>query len=96
MTTSEIPFTEDCLMQMLVEEFDISPDRLRPDDTLAEMGLDSLDLLGILVALDARTGKEVSGEELPITLRTSLAEAARIVCRAVAKARSIGWADAVE
>ncbi|MEU7067233.1 phosphopantetheine-binding protein [Streptomyces sp. NPDC053429] len=96
MTTSEIPFTEDCLMQMLVEEFDIGPDRLRPDATLAELGLDSLDLLGVLVALDARTRKEVSSEELPITLRTSLVEAARIVCRAVEQARFIGWADTVE
>ncbi|MFE9372495.1 phosphopantetheine-binding protein [Streptomyces sp. NPDC006711] len=95
MTTSQIPFTEEALKTIVVEEFEIPADQLTEDATLETLGLDSLGLLELLVAIEAQTHKEISGMDLPISPNTPYHEAARIVTQAVAEAPAVGSGEPV-
>ncbi len=95
MTTSEVAFTEESLKTIVVEEFEISATQLTEDATLEELGLDSLGLLELLVAIEAQTHKEISSLDLPISPNTPYHKAARIVTRAVAEAPVVGSGDLV-
>ncbi|MEU9097488.1 phosphopantetheine-binding protein [Streptomyces sp. NPDC048361] len=95
MTTAQIPFTEESLKALVVEEFEIPAGQLSEDATLEALGLDSLGLLELLVAVEARTRREISTMDLPISPNTPYSEAARIVTRAVAQAPVIGSGDLV-
>ncbi|MFG2716828.1 phosphopantetheine-binding protein [Streptomyces sp. NPDC048416] len=95
MTTSEVAFTEETLTKIVVEEFEICADQLTDDATLEELGLDSLGLLELLVAVEAQTRKEISSLDLPISPNTPYREAARIVIQAVAEAPVVGSGDLV-
>ncbi|KOV57970.1 phosphopantetheine-binding protein [Streptomyces sp. MMG1121] len=52
-------FTEESLVAFLAEQFSIEEERLRPDATLEQLGLDSLGLLELIVALENQTGKRL-------------------------------------
>ncbi|WP_055529473.1 phosphopantetheine-binding protein [Streptomyces alboniger] len=95
MTTSEAPFTEESLKTIVVEQFEIPADRLAEDATLEALGLDSLGLLELLVAIEAQTHKEISTLDLPITPGMPYSEAARVVIQAVADAPVVGAGDLV-
>lgn len=82
-------------MNIVVEEFEISADQLTEGATLEELGLDSLGLLELLVAVEARTHKEISTLDLPISPQTPYHEAARVLTRAVAQAPAVGAGDMV-
>ncbi|QEV16757.1 hypothetical protein CP975_03910 [Streptomyces alboniger] len=94
-TTSEAPFTEESLKTIVVEQFEIPADRLAEDATLEALGLDSLGLLELLVAIEAQTHKEISTLDLPITPGMPYSEAARVVIQAVADAPVVGAGDLV-
>lgn len=52
------------LEAILVEEFDIPADELSPDATFEALGLDSLDVVDLTLALEERTGVRLEDEEL--------------------------------
>jgi acyl carrier protein len=95
LTASETPFTEEALKTIVVEQFEIPADRLTEDATLEALGLDSLGLLELLVAIESQTHKEISSLELPISPGTPYSEAARVVTQAVAQAPVVGSGDLV-
>lgn len=70
------------LTAILVEDFDIPADELGADVTFEALGLDSLDLVDLTLALEERTGVRLEDEELA-DVRT-LGDAVRI-----AEAKSI-------
>lgn len=66
----------DTLNAILVEDFDIPADELGADVTFEALGLDSLDLVDLTLALEERTGIRLEDEELA-DIRT-LGDAANI------------------
>lgn len=67
------------LTAILVEDFDIPADEITPDATFEALGLDSLDVVDLTLAIEERTGIKLEDEEL---------EDVRTVGDAVAKADS--------
>ncbi len=55
------------LRQVLVDEFGIAADRIRPDTRLVdELDLDSIDWINMAVALEVRTGRKMKEEDLAV------------------------------
>lgn len=67
------------LTAILVEDFDIPADEITPDASFEALGLDSLDVVDLTLAIEERTGIKLEDEEL---------EDVRTVGDAVAKADS--------
>jgi acyl carrier protein len=44
--------TLEAVQNILIEEFKLSADRLRPEATLAELGIDSLDLVDLIFKIE--------------------------------------------
>ena len=61
MTVQEV---EDTVRTMLIEEFKVDPEAIRPDVTFKKMGLDSLDLVSVAMTLEDRLGVEIPDDEL--------------------------------
>ncbi|MDC0770735.1 acyl carrier protein [Streptomyces sp. HD] len=80
MTESSSQFTEEELIRLIGEEFSIDAERLRPDVTFGELGLDSLALLELIVSLENRTGarllEDIQGVAPSDTLATAAAQLA--------------------
>jgi acyl carrier protein len=49
---------------MLVEQFKVDPAKIQPDATFKKLGLDSLDLVSLAMALEDRMGIELPDREL--------------------------------
>lgn len=67
------------LTAILVEDFDIPADEITPEASFEALGLDSLDVVDLTLAIEERTGIKLQDEEL---------EDVRTVGDAVAKADS--------
>ena len=52
------------LTSILVEDFDIPADEISPEVTFEELGLDSLDVVDLTLAIEERTGIKLEDEEL--------------------------------
>jgi acyl carrier protein len=50
--------------EILVEDFDIPADDIKPDVTFEALGLDSLDVVDLTLAVEERTGVKLEDEEL--------------------------------
>nr|HDN00430.1 acyl carrier protein [Deltaproteobacteria bacterium] len=67
--------------QIMAEEFELEPESLQPDATLYEdLGLDSLDAVDMVVALEKAFGMKMTDEEAVRSVRT-LADLFDLVCR---------------
>lgn len=53
--------TLEAVQNILIEEFKLSADRLRPEATLAELGIDSLDLVDLIFKIEDRFGTQDHG-----------------------------------
>lgn len=54
---------EQVVQKLLVEEFDIEPNHLRPDTTMESLDLDSLDLVEIAQVVQKRYGVRIRAED---------------------------------
>jgi len=52
------------LTAILVEDFDIPADEIAPEATFEALGLDSLDVVDLTLAIEERTGIKLEDEEL--------------------------------
>ena len=69
------------VMQIMAEEFELEPELLQPDATLYEdLGLDSLDAVDMVVALEKAFGMKMTDEEAVRAVRT-LGDLFDLVCR---------------
>jgi len=67
--------------QIMAEEFELEPELLQPDATLYEdLGLDSLDAVDMVVALEKAFGMKMTDEEAVRAVRT-LGDLFELVCR---------------
>jgi acyl carrier protein len=67
--------------QVMAEEFELKPESLQPDATLYEdLGLDSLDAVDMVVALEKAFGMKMTDEEAVRAVRT-LGDLFDLVCR---------------
>jgi acyl carrier protein len=67
--------------QIMAEEFELEPGSLQPDATLYEdLGLDSLDAVDMVVALEKAFGMKMTDEEAVRAVRT-LGDLFDLVCR---------------
>ena len=66
----------DFLSKLLVEEFGVASDEIRPDATVTDLGLDSLSTAELVEELEQEYKIELSGDE---AMFETLAEAAAIV-----------------
>jgi acyl carrier protein len=60
-TKSEI---EQVVRDVLAEQFRVDPEAVRPEATFKEMGLDSLDLVSLVMALEDRFSVEIPEQDL--------------------------------
>jgi acyl carrier protein len=61
--------TLEALQSILLKEFKVSPDRLRPEATLADLGIDSLDLVDLIFKIEDRFGLETR-DDVPRSVAT--------------------------
>ncbi len=61
MTKAEI---EETVKTVLIEEFKVEPGQVEPDATFKKLGLDSLDLVSLVMALEDRLGVEIPEGDL--------------------------------
>ncbi|PXF52832.1 MAG: acyl carrier protein [Deltaproteobacteria bacterium] len=67
--------------QIMAEEFELEPESLQPDATLYEdLGLDSLDAVDMVVAMEKAFGMKMADEEAVRAVRT-LGDLFDLVCR---------------
>ncbi len=65
----------------MAEEFELEPESLQPDATLYEdLGLDSLDAVDMVVALEKAFGMKMTDEEAVRAVRT-MSDLFELVCR---------------
>lgn len=76
-------FDEGALADLLHEYFGVTADSLRPSATFDDLGLDSLGLMELAVALEDRTGVEMADQLADLTPASTLSEAARAIERAI-------------
>jgi len=73
----------DALKEVLTEKLKVEPDRVKPEADLFEgLGLDSIDLMTAVMAVEERFGIEVADEELEKV--TTLGEAVDLLSDKVA------------
>ncbi len=73
--------TRQRVVQIMAEEFELDTELLRPDATLYEdLGLDSLDAVDMVVALEKAFGMKMTDEEAVRAVRT-LGDLFELVCR---------------
>ena len=61
MTGQEI---EQSVRTVLVEEFKVDPGTITPEATFKHMGLDSLDMVSLVMSLEDRLGVQIPDDEL--------------------------------
>jgi acyl carrier protein len=61
--------TLEAVQNILIEEFKLSADRLRPEATLAELGIDSLDLVDLIFKIEDRFSLKIT-DDAPRSLAT--------------------------
>jgi acyl carrier protein len=61
--------TLEALQSILVREFKLTPDRLASQATLADLGIDSLDLVDLIFKIEDRFGLKVT-DDVPRSLAT--------------------------
>jgi len=67
--------------QIMAEEFELEPESLQPDASLYEdLGLDSLDAVDMVVAMEKAFGMKMADEEAVRAVRT-LGDLFDLVCR---------------
>jgi acyl carrier protein len=69
--------TLETLQKILVDEFKSNPEQLRPETTLADLGIDSLDLVDLIFKIEDHFGLKVK-DDVPRSLVT-LADVAAYV-----------------
>ncbi|MEK8171779.1 acyl carrier protein [Streptomyces sp. M19] len=72
-------FDAAALAELLREHFGLAAERLCPTVSFDELGLDSLGLMELVVALEDRTGAELGDRVADLTPEATLDEAARVI-----------------
>ncbi|MGW3664610.1 acyl carrier protein [Streptomyces sp. NPDC005141] len=67
------------LSELVAYHFDIGADRLRPDTTFDELGMDSLALMELVVVLESETGIQIPDDLAEIGPTATLSEIADAV-----------------
>jgi acyl carrier protein len=75
--------TLETLQTLISEEFKLSAEQLRPEATLAELGIDSLELVDLIFKIEDRFGLKIK-EDVPRSLVT-LGDVAAYVDELLAK-----------
>ncbi|GAA2967307.1 acyl carrier protein [Streptomyces enissocaesilis] len=75
--------TEDYLVKLLREHFEIDTEHLHPDATFEELELDSLALIELLVVIEDDTGVDLQEKEVPMGPQTTLKQVALLLRQAV-------------
>jgi acyl carrier protein len=55
---------EESVRTVLVEEFKVDPGSIAPEATFKHMGLDSLDMVSLVMSLEDRLGVQIPDDEL--------------------------------
>lgn len=63
-----MPITQEAVMEIVTVETGIAPERLRPEATLAELDISSIDVVSIAFELEERFGVELDTEGLSADL----------------------------
>lgn len=66
--------TELLLSNIITEKFEIDPAKLRPEATLEDIGIDSLDIFDIIFDLEEKLDIKVSNDDVKITTYKDLVE----------------------
>ncbi|MGB6602860.1 MAG: phosphopantetheine-binding protein [Steroidobacteraceae bacterium] len=61
--------TLEALQSILIKEFKLTPDRLASEATLADLGIDSLDLVDLIFKIEDRFGLQIT-DDVPRSLAT--------------------------
>jgi acyl carrier protein len=61
--------TLEAIQTILIKEFKLSADRLRPDATLSDLGVDSLDFVDLIFKIEDRFGLKIK-DDMPQSLAT--------------------------
>ncbi len=72
------------LTELLIEEFGVRAEEIRPDATPAELGLDSLSMIEIIAALEEEFEIEFEKKQLAVS---TLGEAASVADRLIGEGR---------
>lgn len=62
------------LVKYVVEELDISPDAITPDSTFESLGIDSLDVVEMIMNLESEYNVDLEMEDQKITTFKELAD----------------------
>lgn len=81
--------TLEALQEILVKEFKRNPEQLRPQTTLADLGIDSLDLVDLIFKIEDHFGLKIK-DDVPRSLVTLADVAAYIDQLLAAKAAGSG------
>lgn len=66
------------LQRLIGEELDINPQRITPETRFAELGIDSLELAGLIIEFETWAGVEVEGNPRSILRVQQLMDIAEI------------------
>jgi acyl carrier protein len=62
-----MPPTRDAVIAIIAEEARIDAEKLKPEATLASLGIASLDVVSVLFAIEDKFGVEIPQEEIAST-----------------------------
>ncbi|MGW7440858.1 acyl carrier protein [Streptomyces sp. NPDC054849] len=71
------------IFSLISEQAGVPINRLRPENTFAELGLDSIALIELMVTLENAEGVQLPDELFGVTPSTSLAQASRTITDAL-------------
>ncbi|MFJ2745842.1 acyl carrier protein [Streptomyces sp. NPDC087440] len=78
-TPAKQPLTEETLHDVMHTQFKVPRESMTDETTFDELGMDSLALMEVLVALEERTGEELSDKLTELSPASTLAQAREVI-----------------
>jgi len=66
--------TAEVLSTIICEKFDTDPAKIRPDATLDDIGIDSLDIFDVIFSVEEKLGIKVSNDDVNIAVFQDLVD----------------------